>query len=251
MRTINLARYMAELTTLYSFYRYSEAAFQDPALRERIKKEEAEALLPSMLPYLKPDLPDPQRAKALAKELISENVGKTIDTGMMALRRQILETAHATFEKFLCHVVRVYLHTFPEILMDIDKAISFRTVAELRDNAPIFDHVVEREVSHFSRRSLSEKKDYLTKRLKLTNQDDVWQYEGKELWKDIDRKRQAIVHQEEVPEISPEGLLEAISYFHRAMMILAMRAQVDQGIQFSWWGMSDYVKSKDQPTLKP
>ena len=79
----------------------------------------------------------------------------------------------------------------------------------------------------------------------------VWQYEGKELWKDIDRKRQAIVHQEEVPEISPEGLLEAISYFHRAMMILAMSAQVDQGIQFSWWGMSDYVKSKDQPTLKP
>jgi hypothetical protein len=251
MQTINLDSYMAELSAMYSFYRYSEVVFQDKEVRERIKEQEFRSLFATALPYLKIDPEKPQGASDFMKEKIQDKVAKDIDSGLAVLRRQILEAAHSIFEKYLCHVVRVYLRTFPEILMDIDKQIPFRTVAELRNNSSIFDHIVELEVSHFSRRSLQEKKDYLAKRLKHTNQDEVWSYEGEELWKDIDRKRQAIVHEEDIPEITQEYLLKAITYLQRIMMGIAMNAQVDQGIKFTWATMSDYVKSKDRPTLKP
>jgi len=248
MKTINLDRYMPELSAMHSFYRYSEVAFQDKALHERIMDQEFRSLFATAQPYIDPS--KPQESKDFFKEKIREKVVNEIHSGLAVLRRQILEAAHSVFEKYLCHVVRVYLHTFPEIMMDIDKQIPFRTIAELRDNSSIFDHVVEREVSHFSRRSLQEKKDYLVKRLKHTNQDEVWTYDGEELWKDIDRKRQALVHEEDIPDVTPEYLLRAINYLQRIMVVIAMNAQVDQGIKFTWGSVSDYVKSKDAPTLK-
>jgi hypothetical protein len=250
MKTINLNRYIPELSAMYSFYRYSEVVFQDNGVRERIKEQEFHSLFATALPYLTVDPEKPQEPQDFFKEKIHEKVANDIDSGLAVLRRQILEAAHSIFEKYLCHVVRVYLHTFPELLMDIDKQVPFRTVAELRDNASIFDHVVEIEVSHFSRRSLKEKKDYLAKRLKHTCQDEVWSFEGKELWNDIDRKRQAIVHEEDIPEINQDYLLQAINYLQRIMMGIAMNAQVDQGVKFTWGTISNYVKSKDGPTLK-
>jgi len=249
MKALKLDGYMPELSGMYSFYRYSEVVFQDKALRERIKEQEFRSLFATALPYLKIDPGKPQEASDFFKEKIQEKVANDIDSGLAVLRRQILEAAHSIFEKYLCHVVRVYLHTFPEILIDIDRQIPFRTVAELMNNSSIFDHIVEVEVSHFSRRNLQEKKTIW--RLKHTNQDEVWSYEGEELWKDIDRKRQAIVHEEDIPEITQDYLLKATTYLQRIMMGIAMNAQVDQGIKFTWATMSDYVKSKDRPTLKP
>ncbi len=173
-----------------------------------------------------------------------------IASGLSVVRRQILVASHSIFENYLCHVVRVYLNAFPQILMDNDKQLAFRKVAELHKNKEaIFDYVVEQEVSHFSRRSLQEKKDYLLKNLKLTHQDEVWMYEGEELWKDIDRKRQSIVHGEENPKISPEYLLRAINSLAKIMIATALYAQADQGIRFVWGKASEYIKSKEQPTL--
>ena len=235
---------------MYAFYRYSEAAFKSEGLCEQIAKEEFRTLFVTALPYLKVDPENPKEVEGLFKEKTREQVVEHIEDGLAVLRRQILEASHSIFEKFLCHVVRVYLHTFPEILMDIDKQISFRTVVELKENESIFEHVVEREVSHFSRRNLQEKKDYLAKRLKHTHQDEVWLYEGEESWKDIDRQRQAIVHEEEIPQISREYLLRAINALQRIMMGITIFAQVDQGIKFTWVQMSEHVKSKEGPTLK-
>ena len=182
---------------MYSFYRYSEVVFQDNGVRERLEKEqEFHSLLATALPYLTVDPEKPQGPQDFFKKRKSTRKSRTISTVVLPFCADKFLRQHTPiFEKYLCHVVRVYLHTFPELLMDIDKQVPFRTVAELRDNASIFDHVVEIEVSHFSRRSLKEKKDYLAKRLKHTRQDEVWSFEGKELWKDIDRKRQAIVHE--------------------------------------------------------
>ena len=45
--------------------------------------------------------------------------------------------------------------------------------------------------------------------LKLTRKEEVWTYEGKEWWKDIDIRRQAIVHKDEVPEITTGYLCSA------------------------------------------
>lgn len=250
MRKINLDRYLPELSALYSFYRYSEYAFQDTDLQKHIIEQEHTSLLASALPYLTVNLNQSSEFQQQFESQIYEKVVNEIHGGLSALRRQILETAHSIFEKYLCHVVRVYLHIFPQILMDIDKQVSFRTIAELHDNEPIFDHVVEKEVSHFSRRNLQEKKDYLAKHLKHTHQEEVWAYYGEELWKDIDQKRQAIVHREETPEISHEYLLRGINCLQSIMLGMAVFAQVDQGVEFTWGVMSGYIKSKDQPTLR-
>lgn len=235
---------------MYSFYRYSEAIFADGNLRKKIAEQEFESLIVVAQPFLKIDPKDPRKVQDLFKRSIHEKVSHDIEGGLAVLRRQLLEASHSIFEKYLCHVVRVYLHTFPEILMDIDKHVPFRTIAELKDNASIFDHIVEKEVSNFSRRSLREKKEYLAKRLKHTRQDEIWTEDGQELWKDIDGKRQAVVHEEQVPDISHEYLLRAINHLQRIMMAMAIFAQVDQGVRFTWAAMSDHVKSKDVPTLK-
>ena len=250
MNTINLDRYLPELTAMYAFYRYSEAVFADAGLRDQIAEQEFSTLLATIMPFLN-DPKNPQEVEPLFRDKIHEQVVSYITSGLAVLRGQILEASHSIFEKFLCHVVRVYLHTFPAILMDIDKQIPYRTIAELKTNGAIFDHVVEKEVSHFSRRSLQEKKDYLAKRLKHTHQDEVWTYEWEELWKDIDRKRQSIVHEEAIPEISNEYLVRAINALQKIMMGISTFAQVDQGIRFTWGQMSEHVKSKEAPTLKP
>lgn len=249
MITINLGRFVPELTAMYAFYRYSETVFQNQKLRSQIAEQEFRSLFASALPFLK-DSVDPKDVKSQFRDKIQEQVMENIDLGLAVLRRQLLEAAHSILEKFLCHVVRVYLNTFPNILKDIDKQVPFRTIAELKDNDSIFDHVVEKEITHFSRRSLQEKKNYLAKRLKHTHQDEVWTYEGEELWKDIDRKHQAIVHEDELPDISHDYLLRAINCLQAIMMGMAIYAQVDQGVKFTWASMSNYIKSKEKPTLK-
>ena len=90
----------------------------------------------------------------------------------------------------------------------------------------------------------------MEKNLKLTKQNELWKYEGMELWKDIDKKRQAIVHKEETPNVSEEYLSSAIFYWNRLMMGIAMYAKIDQGINFEWENFSELIPGKDNPTLR-
>jgi len=250
MIKINLDRYMPELSAMHSFYRYSEAALKDEGLRKQITEGEFETLFTIAHSFLKFDSGNREKVEAIFRKEIRKKVSNEIERGLAVLRRLILEASHSIFEKFLCHVVRVYLHTFPEILMDIDKQVSFRTIVEIRDDTSLFDYVVEKEVDHFSRRSLQEKKDYLMKRLKHTHQEKVWPENGEELWKDIDKKRQAIVHEEEIPEISEDYLLRAINHLQGIMIRMTIFAQVDQGVKFTWAEVSALTKSREAPTLK-
>ncbi len=250
MKTINLDRYLPELLNLYSFYRYSEEAFADPELTEKIKKSEFQSMYVTVAPFLF-DSPVPERElPGRINKVVREKVEKEIENGLVTLRRQLLEAAFSIFERFLCHLLRVYFQNFPDILKTFDKNISFRTVIEIKENEAIFAYIIEKEVSDFSRRSLQEKKDYLQKHLKMTHQDEIWIYEGEELWKDIDRKRQAIVHHEESPDISHQYLLHAISYFQRIMLSTAMYAQADQGVTYNWASMENYTKRKTPPSLR-
>ena len=134
-------------------------------------------------------------------------------------------------------------------MKDIDKSIAYRQIVDLADTESVFHYIVEKEIDHFSYRSLQEKKEYFAKRLHISNEKNIWVYEGEELWKDIDKKRQEIVHKEEVPEISNNYLLRAITYFQRAMMVISLYAQVEQGIPFTWGTMSTFIKKKEQPKL--
>jgi len=250
MKTILLEQYMQDLATMESFYRYSDYAFKNEQLKEEITKAEIKVMVDIAMPYVKGSPGEQDKVREIIQVEVTKNVSKAIENGLATLRRQLLEAAHSVFEKYLCHVVRVYLHTFPEILYGIDKEIPFRTVAQLKDNESIFNHIIEKEVGHFSYRSLQEKKQYCASTLKHTGQETVWVYKGQELWKDIDKKRQAIVHEDELPEVSFDYLSTAILYFQHVMVGMAMNAQADQGVPFKWAMAGEYVKKKELPSLR-
>jgi hypothetical protein len=135
-------------------------------------------------------------------------------------------------------------------LFHLNPLSSFRGPLYLKDNSSIFDFAVEREIESFTRQSLEKKKHYLVNRLKLTRQDEVWTLEGREWWKEIDEKRNLIVHEEAVPEISSEYLLNAIYYVHRLMVSTAVFAQAEQGVRFTFPVLSDYVICREKPRLR-
>lgn len=252
MRIIQLDKYLPVIVELHAFYKYSEHAFDDQNILNSLIAKDFQEMRGIVTPFIvdaKTGEPTGGWEHIISSEL-EKQTNKIISSGLAILRQQLLEASHSIFEKYLCHVVRVYLHVFPQILMESEKNVPFRVIADLKDNSAVFDYAVEKEVDGFGRQSLSGKKKYVMDRLKLTHQDEVWMYEGKELWKDVDMKRQAIVHQDEVPDISPEYLFAAMHYLKRAMALIAIFAQTDQGVRFSWSGVSDYIKRQEQPKLR-
>jgi len=249
MYKINLQKYVDELFSIYRLYIYSKYAFENDNLRQEIIEQEYKNTFNTALSFVR----DEEKAVKLIKQSeknIRDQVERNIGKGLEALRPQLLESSYSVVEKFLCHLVRVYLYTFPKILKNTKKELPFRTIVDLKENDSIFDHIVEKEIEYFSRLSMQEKKKYLEKNLKLTKQNELWKYEGMELWKDIDKKRQAIVHKEETPNISEEYLSSAIFYWNRLMMGIAIYAKIDQGINFEWKNYSEFIPGKDNPTLR-
>jgi hypothetical protein len=128
---IELEKYLKELSSITSFYRYLEVAFQDSSFLADIQQHEFAVTFETAQEYVSGGLDASGKASSLFKELVEQSVNESISSGLMIVRRQILEFCHSILEKYLSHIVRVYLHTFPEILMDIDKKVSFRDIASL------------------------------------------------------------------------------------------------------------------------
>jgi hypothetical protein len=246
---ILINNYLPDISTLFTYYRYSEIALTDQDVYKKIVDEE----ISNMLEVGKEFVTDPEnnlkKIEETLKESTPEKVALNIQQGLAVLRRQLLEASHSIFEKFLCHVLRVYLYTFPQLLKNNDKSIQYRDLIDLLSNNSILEHMVESEITSFSYKSLQEKKDYFDTRLKLKNMDHLWVYNGEELWKEIDRKRQAIVHKEEIPDISIEYLSKSLFYFQRLIIGISCNAQVYQGVPFVWEGFSDSIKKREEPKL--
>lgn len=251
MYKINLQKYINELLNIFSFYKYSIYAFKKESIRQEIIEIDSTNMFNTLLSFVKEETKTATLFnKYNVNTKIEKQVERNINKGLEVLRRQLFEASYSIVEKFLCHVVRVYLYTFPKILKNIDKKVPFRTVVDLKENDNIFNYIVEKEITSFSRLSLEEKKKYLGKNLKLTKQNELWKYEDKELWKDIDKKRQAIVHKEETPNISEEYLSSTIFYWNRLMIGIAIYAKLDQGVKFDWENINEVIKGKENPTLK-
>lgn len=248
-RAILLGRYSTELSVLWSFYQYSETAFSDQNLFARIVAEKTASFQDITRAFLIDPVEGPELMNKALTDVMPKEVAQDISRGLAILRSQLLVAAHSIFERFLCHVLRVYLHTFPQILKSSEKSVTYRQIVDLAEHEPILDYIVEREIHYFSHKSLQEKKDYFAKRLHVRNTEDIWIYDGDELWKDIDRKRHTIVHGEGVLEISPDYLVRAINYFNRASIVISLDAQVKQGIPFSWGIISSIVRKKEHPEL--
>jgi hypothetical protein len=250
---ILLENYVPELSVLYSFYKYSDRALTHPGVLQKLISTELEGLSRTVsesdLGRLFDSDVENQVFQASLGALVPDKVTIEVTKGLAILRRQLLEAAYSVFENFLSHVLRVYLYKFPQLLKGIERSVDYRDLVELIDHDRVLEHMVEDEVRRFSFKSLGEKKEYINKRLQTPGLDSLWVEEGAELWKDIDAKRKAIVHGEELPEISEEYLLRAINYFQRFMLGFSVHAQAEQGVPFSWGFLASHVKTRVPPKL--
>lgn len=243
-----LDKYLPVLSVFYNFYRYAEGTLGHEEIVKKIQKSEVERFFNMDWKKYVAE-PHHELFKKSVDEDVRHKVAEDIETGLTTLRQQLLVACFSILENFLAHVVRVYLHIFPQLLKSVEKSVEFRTIVDLRDDINIFDYIVEKEVETFSRKSLESKIQYLRNRLYITDE-TIWIDEGDEMWPDIDRKRNSIVHAEELPDISIEFLLRTINYCQRAMMIICLHAQSVQGVPFVWAPMQNYVKKKEPPTLR-
>jgi len=246
MSEIKIDRYMSESIVFYSFYQYCEQAFSSHNLYEELKEFEFENMK-LVLGELK--LKGVVNEELIFDGKLEKEIIKTLDSnitdGFSILRRQLLEASYSNFERFLNHIVRVYLHLFPQILKDIDKQISFLEVGNLHQKGDsVFDYVIEKEIDNFSRKSLFDKKKYLLNRLLHKDQETVWEKNGNDMWKDIDKKRQAIVHKDTIPKISKDYLLRANNCLQRIMFGIAFTSFFKQGVPLIWvkYDFSDFKK---------
>lgn len=254
---INLSKYMKEISLLFQFHEYTENVFGDGKVLNDLVQAETNKMksffLSSGRMYLKEDVSTDEIIKILHHHIptaISLNVPMNITNGLSLLRRQLFVAAHSIFENFLCHVLRVYLLTFEQLLKGINKQITFKEVVENKGaNNNCFDYCIEQEVRAFSYESLEKKKNYFSKTLKMTDK-DIWERNGEELWIDIDKLRHQIVHGEELPEISPEYLLKEINYLQGNMIVIASTAQAFHGVPMKWDGLESAVKVSSEVKLK-
>ena len=65
-----------------------------------------------------------------------------------------------------------------------------------------------------------------------------------DMWKDIDKKRQAIVHKDTIPKISKDYLLRANNCLQRIMFGIAFTSFFKQGVPLIWvkYDFSDLKK---------
>ena len=71
--TINIGRYVPELTAMYASYRYSKAVFRNQKLRSQIAEQEFKDLFAAALPFLK-DSANPKDVESQFRDKIHEQV---------------------------------------------------------------------------------------------------------------------------------------------------------------------------------
>lgn len=235
---------------MYSFYDYCEFAFRKAALRDELCNKHYDDLYDMSLEFLDHEKADETEYKKVFKRQMVDQVHSNIGDGLVILRQQLLESAFSVFERFLSHVVEVYLHVFPIILKGLDKTIAYRKIVEPQGGKAALDVLVDEEIRGFGFRSLQEKRDYMRKHLKLTNMDSNWRHDGEEFWKEIDRVRREVVHGEPPPDVPIDFLLRAFTALEKIMFSTAVFAQVDQGVPYEWSGFEKRTARREKPALR-
>ncbi len=234
---------------LWYFYQFSKNALSDPASLQKLVESQRKEFLELGLEYLQPNA-SPEAFAGIAEEAMPNQVNGIIQDGLPMLRNQLLVAGFSNFESFLCHVLRIYLHTFPQLLKNVDRKLDYKKIVDLKDDHAIFRHIVESEINSFSYKGLQEKRDYFIKKLKLSS--DPWVYDGIEFWREIDKTRNAIVHGENPPTIDDDFLLKSLNFMSRAMLTISVYSQKDHGIPFQWGTevrLDTYFKRKSEPKL--
>ena len=244
MKKINLEKYLYQINTLSTFYNYCQTIFKNEHIRNEIKEQEVKNMYNTAksIESLKIDAQD---FASKFKSNIKINVDKNINKGIDILRQQILVSAFSIFENFLGHVVKVYLNIFPKKLKESkNNRVKARDIVELKDNNSIFQYILEKEIIYFDGLSLKDKKKYLGKKLIFAEYNDLWKLNDKELWREINDKRNLIVHSDEIIEVSEEQFASYLLYFERIMFGIAVYAKYYQSVDFIFAKYNEQIPGK-------
>jgi len=228
MNKNKLIKYLFQITTLMSFYNYCKYAFENKNIISKIKEQD----INSMWNIAKTFEVKEQVFESYVKSQIESNTDKTLNEGIDILRQQILVSAFSIFNNFLCHLVEILLNKFPKILKLSENKVKVKDIANLKDYDLIFKFIINKEIRCFDGLSLKDKKKYLTKKTEFGELSDLWELDGKELWKEINDKRNMIVHASELIELSEEQLSLYIFYFTRIIFGMLLYAKKITGIDF-------------------
>lgn len=221
MNKNNLKKYLFQINKLGNFYNYCKHAFKNKNIRSKIKEQDVN----SMWDIAKTFKIEEQVFASYFKSHIESNTDKTINEGIDILRQQILVSVFSIFENFLCHLVEILLNNFPKILKLSKNKVNVKDIVDLKDYDSIFKYIINKEIRYFDGLSLEDKKKYLTKKIKFGKQSDLWELDGKELWKEINDKRNMIVHSSELIELSEEELSLYLFYFTRIIFGMLLYAK--------------------------
>lgn len=249
INAINLEKYIFQITSLSSFYNYCKTVFKNEQARNEIKELEVENIYNTAKSFksFKIDSQD------ILSKFISEieiNVDKNINKGINILRQQILVSVFSIFENYLGHVAKVYLNIFPKMLKKSKTKINAGDIVELKDNA-IFQYILEKEIIYFDGLGLKDKKKYLSKKLTYDTYNDLWKLDEKELWIEINEKRNMIVHSDEIVELSEEQFASYLFYFERIMFGIAIYAKYYQGVNIIFAKFNEQIPEKGKPIFTP
>jgi len=243
MKKINLEKYLYQINKLSIFYNYCRTIFKNENIRNEIKEQEVKNMY-NLAKSFKSFKVDAQDLASNFKSNIELNVDKNINEGIDILRQQILVSAFSIFENFLGHVIKIYLNIFPKMLKKSKNRINARDIVELKDNNSIFQYILEKEIIYFDGLSLKDKKKYLGKKIKFTEYNDLWKLDDKELWREINDKRNLIVHSDEIIELSEEQFASYLFYFERIMFGIALYAKYYQGVDFIFAKYNEQIPRK-------
>jgi len=249
INAINLEKYLFQITTLNKFYNYCKAVFKNEEIRNEIKEQEVEIMYNTAKSFESFKI-DSQDILNKFKSAIEINVDKNIDKGINVLRQQILISAFSIFENYLGHVAKIYLISFPKMLKKSKNKIKSRDIVELKDSE-IFQYILKKEILYFDGLGLKDKKKYLSKMLTYDTYNDLWKLNEKELWIEINEKRNMIVHSDEIVELSEEQFASYLFYFERIMFGMAIYAKYYQSVNIIFAKLDEQIPEKGKPIFKP
>jgi len=249
MKAINLEKYLFQINRLNTFNKYCKDIFKNEQIKNEIKEQEIENMYNTAKSFKSFKI-DSQDILSKFKSEIEIKVDEDINKGINILRQQILVSAFSIFENYLSHVVKIYLNIFPKMLKKSKNKINTREIAELKDNA-IFQYILKKEIIYFDRLGLKDKKEYLSKILTYDTYNDLWKLDEKELWIEINEKRNLIVHSDEIVELSEEQFASYLFYFERIMFGIAIYAKYYQGVNIIFAKLNEQIPEEGNPIFKP
>ena len=249
MQAINLEKYLFQINRLNTFNKYCKDIFKNEQIKNEIKEQEIENMYNTAKSFKSFKI-DSQDILSKFKSEIEIKVDEDINKGINILRQQILVSAFSIFENYLSHVAKIYLNIFPKMLKKSKNKINTREIAELKDNA-IFQYILKKEIIYFDRLGLKDKKEYLSKILTYDTYNDLWKLDEKELWIEINEKRNLIVHSDEIVELSEEQFASYLFYFERIMFGKAIYAKYYQSVNIIFAKLNEQIPGKGKPIFKP